>query len=55
MKRHAPAVERNREPLLTLYGPSFAEGRPTAPSNLAFDESLPSNNLTAVFRLPVSP
>jgi SAM-dependent methyltransferase len=71
---------------LVLYGPYFVEGRETAPSNLAFDESLrarnpawgvrqlgavtaeaarhglvrervvdmPSNNLTIVFRKPLS-
>lgn len=31
---------------LTLYGPYFVEGRPTAPSNLAFDESLRARNPT---------
>lgn len=47
---------------LVLHGPYFVEGRPTAPSNIAFDEALrhglarervvdmPSNNLTLVFR-----
>jgi SAM-dependent methyltransferase len=29
---------------LVLYGPYFIEGRPTAPSNLAFDESLRARN-----------
>lgn len=30
--------------LLVLYGAYFVEGRPTAPSNLAFDESLRARN-----------
>ena len=29
---------------LVLYGPYFIEGRPTAPSNIAFDESLRARN-----------
>jgi SAM-dependent methyltransferase len=29
---------------LVLYGPYFVEGRPTAPSNIAFDESLRARN-----------
>jgi SAM-dependent methyltransferase len=29
---------------LVLYGPYFVEGRPTAPSNLSFDESLRARN-----------
>jgi SAM-dependent methyltransferase len=29
---------------LVLYGPYFVDGRPTAPSNLAFDESLRARN-----------
>lgn len=29
---------------LVLYGPYFVEGRPTAPSNLTFDESLRARN-----------
>lgn len=29
---------------LVLYGPYFVEGRPTAPSNIAFDESLRGRN-----------